>query len=273
MANPQRLRYRGMDLREELVTPQMAHAYLAKNVGNRKLQKSAVARYASDMEAGNWEDKPIAICFDENGQLGNGQHTLHAITASGKPQYLLIAENVRRRAIAMMDVGQKRTINDIAHFVGEDFNSPRAAVVRIMVAGSPQSAGRARDTFSQLLEAHQFYQEAIDFAFAAGGRAKHKGINAVTQSVAAMAWYTKDRDRIAEFMDCLRTGNIKSADDMAAIRLREVILKPSNGCGTSIRQDQFRKTVSALEHFLNRKGASKLYGRDADIFPYPKMEA
>lgn len=272
MTYVQKLHYRGMDLMVVLVTPEIAHAYLAKNVGNRKLQKSAIANYAADMQSGNWEDKPLAICFDEAGQLGNGQHTLHAIIASGKPQYLLIAENVRRRSIAMMDIGQKRTINDIAHFVGEDFNGPRAAVVRIMLSKAV-SGRHAGFTFSRLLEAYQFYQEAIDFAFSIGGKSKCKGINAVTQSVAAMAWYTKDRDRIAEFMEALRTGCIKSADDdMAVIRLREVMLKPANAGGLLVRQDQFRKTVSALDHFLNRKGAMKLYGRDPDIFPYPQME-
>lgn len=171
----------------------------------------------------------------------------------------------------MMDVGMKRTLSDIGHFIGEDFGQTHAAVARILTHGRAERS-RGADSFSKLLEAYQFYKEAIDFAFSAGGKGKVTSVNAITQSVAAMAWYTRDRSRIAEFMQCLRTGNVNGRDDNAAIRLRELFIKGST-TGASIRVEQFRKTVSALDHFLNRNSATKLYGRDADIFPYPKMEA
>ena len=266
LVQTQLLQLGSIELISKWVTPEAAKIYLSLNVGNRFLNKRAVARYTEDMKMDAWAVKPVAICFDEDGNLGNGQHTLHAIIKSGKPQLCLIAYNVPRKSIAMMDVGQKRTISDIATFVGIDFNSPRASVVKILINATPSTT--QAPSFQQLCDNHDLYKDAIDFVFQVTNNAKTTGINAITKAVAAMAWYTKDKNRIAEFLECVRTGDATSKQDSAAIRLREVFLKTTGG-GHAVRWEQFNKTKSALDLFLKKTSASRLYGTEKNIFPYP----
>ena len=266
----QTLDFLGTEIWTEIVTPDLAKSFLSRNINNRKMNLRAVARYAEDMSRGAWKIKPVAICFDESGRLGNGQHTLQAIIDSNTSQPLLIARNVPRESIAMMDVGQKRTISDIANFVGSELNSPHAAVVKILLARGVKVNSCTNYSFSQLMDGYEFYKDAVDFAFDAGGTAKRVGVNALTRAVAAMAWYTRDKDRIASFLQCVGKGDVTESSDLAATRLREFFLKTSIG-SSKMRAESFNKAKTALDWFLLGKSPSKLYGSELDIFPYPHV--
>lgn len=255
-----------------VVDPPLATRFLERNHNNRRLRKSVVQRYASDMARGQWRMKPVPICFDQDGNLGNGQHTLSAIVESGTTHYLLIALDVPRECIAMMDSGLNRSIEDISHFVGAELNSPCAAVAKIMHFGRPVTGAKQAMSFDSLYEVYQFHKEAIDFAVNASNAAKVTGINAITRSVVAQAWYTKDRSRLIDFQHCLKTGIPGDPGDVAAIRLRDLFLKGGGTGDNGIRLELFLKTKSALEHFLDRRPVTRLYGTDRDIFPYPKAD-
>ena len=251
------------------VDPELAKKFLERNLDNRKLRTSVVAKYACDMSDGKWQMTPTAICFDCDGKLGNGQHTLNAIVNSGNSQYLLIAYNVPRESIAMMDVGLTRTFQDIAHFVGKDLDSPSAAIAKIMKFGYPANSSKTALSFETVYGVYQQHKDAIDFAILATNAAKVTGVNAITRSVVAMAWYTQDRKRLSEFLECLKTGVTNGKGDTAALRLRDLFMKGGLSVGGSQRIEMFHKTKSALEHFLSRKPISKLYGTDKNLFPYP----
>ena len=52
----------------EIITPQIASEYLAKNTNNyRVLSKSKVDVYAEDMRNGNWQENGEGIAFGEDG--------------------------------------------------------------------------------------------------------------------------------------------------------------------------------------------------------------
>src|SRR5437867_9143900 len=63
----------------EQIGPDKAREYLERNNCNRPYKIRTAEQYARDMIAGKWRLKPIPLCFDENGDLINGQHTFHAM--------------------------------------------------------------------------------------------------------------------------------------------------------------------------------------------------
>ena len=65
------------------ITPEMANKLLVFNTDNRKLNTSAVERYAQSLSAGKFTMSNDMITFDKDGVLTNGQHRLHAVKQSG----------------------------------------------------------------------------------------------------------------------------------------------------------------------------------------------
>ena len=86
----------------EWITPEQATTYLGLNTRNRHINIRIVAKYAHDMNKGQWQMAGEPIKFAEDGSLLDGQHRLHAIIstcltvpmlvvrglASGKPRGL-----------------------------------------------------------------------------------------------------------------------------------------------------------------------------------------
>lgn len=256
------LKYGSMTLTVEIVTPVIAKEWLQQNHQNRRLREVAVAQYAKDMQDGNWERKPVAVCFDEMGNLGNGQHTLNGIVESGTSQELLVARNVPRQAIAMMDRGLNRTLTDVAKFLGAEIDGRRASIARVMNWGPKTTTGQS---FNALLEAYQEHADVIDFVCEAGPRVA--GVNAVVLAVCAKALYTQDREKIRRFIHVLHTGMTAGGHESAAIRLRDFSRSQRGSNATAFRDELYNKTMSALAHFLEGKGMSKLYGTSVDLFP------
>ncbi len=65
------------------VTPEMAAAWLTKNVKNRKISHKHKAQYVRDMKSGNWRITGDAIRFDNKSNLIDGQHRLQACIDAG----------------------------------------------------------------------------------------------------------------------------------------------------------------------------------------------
>lgn len=259
------LEYAGMLLTVEMVTPEIAADWLKSNKANRRLRTRVYKGYARAMEKGNWHAKPVALCFKKDGTIGNGQHTLHAIVESKKPQLLLIARNVSDEAIASMDVGLTRSITDIANFLQTDMGKSQAAIARILEYGVQDTERRS---WEEVYSAYRKHEDAIDFALG-NSREKQIGMNAAVLSVVARAWHTQDRNRVAEFLRVLDTGVCHGDADTAAIRLRD-FLRSIRGSSTKLRLESYRKTQSALWSFLQYQPMTKVYGTERELFPIPE---
>lgn len=266
--SPNLMMYGQMRLSVELVRPETAAKWMKiDNVRNRRIRKAAVSQYARDMRTGQWHLKPVAICFCEDGTLGNGQHTLSAIIESGEPQLLLIARNVPASTIAVMDVGLRRTIADISHFVGGEVSSREAAVARVIEYGAGDCERRS---FSELYDAYKKHQIAIDWVIQRS--AKSFGFSAASLAVYARASYHDDLYRIEEFLEVIKSGIVTSDADSAAVRLRDYCRSTSKSGSRDGRVEMYRRTESALHAFLRRKPMSKLYGTEKELFPIDKDE-
>jgi len=271
----------GMSLAVELVTPQRARALLSHPSNkNRRLSKDAVNKYTMDMLNDAWETIPHAICIMADGSLGNGQHTLHAVIASGKTLSLLVARNVPESVIAKMDVGKSRSINDIAHFYGDNFGQKKATIAKTCEygfaatkkGGLKSATGLEGDglSYDAALRLYESHQEAVDWAFelcGIGSASKSvKGLGAVPAGLLARASYTCDRSRLAEFVTVFRSGVATTDTDSAAIRYRDYVLESDAMSGWSAIADTYGRLTNALRYFVERKPLAKLYMAKTEFF-------
>ncbi|MBB4963026.1 hypothetical protein [Saccharothrix violaceirubra] len=121
----------------ELVTPERAHADLRNGrPNNRKISRATVAGYVRAMQHGEWRsDNGVAIKYNQDGLLIDGQHRLSAVCEYGEPVEMLVAYNVPDEAMATIDYGRGRTIADLLTIESKtDHSVVVAAVARRVYA-------------------------------------------------------------------------------------------------------------------------------------------
>ncbi len=99
--------------KHEDIVPTKAHEYLAKSIGNRKLNQDYVLTLAIAMESGKWDDSASEIVFDEDDALIDGHHRLHAIISYGQSVRMLVKRGVSKSARGIIDTGRTRNIRDL----------------------------------------------------------------------------------------------------------------------------------------------------------------
>lgn len=95
------------------VTPKLAEEWLKRNVNNRKLDRSLVARLAADFSSGHYTQTHQGAAFDTDGNLVDGQHRLHAIVASGVTVRMLVTRGLKPEARAKIDTGNARSLPQV----------------------------------------------------------------------------------------------------------------------------------------------------------------
>lgn len=98
----------------KLITPDYAKKLLGNGKLNRDLRKGKIAKYAQDMQSGNWfAETGEAIKIGKSGKLIDGYHRLNAVTEANVAIYFTIAYDVPDEAMAYLDTGSARTARDI----------------------------------------------------------------------------------------------------------------------------------------------------------------
>lgn len=102
-----------MNTRLETITPQIAAKYLSRNSpNNRRIKRAHVEMLARDMANGEFRTTHQGIAFDENGELIDGQHRLHAVMMSNTSVKMLVTRGCERNVLMAVDRGAARTIHD-----------------------------------------------------------------------------------------------------------------------------------------------------------------
>jgi len=96
----------------QIVTPELARAWLSSNTDNRPIKATQVNRLAEDMRLGRWTLTPDAISFDINGTITNGQHRLAAIVQSGVTVTVMVARGLPLESFQSTDQGCSRSVAD-----------------------------------------------------------------------------------------------------------------------------------------------------------------
>lgn len=100
------------------ITPTDAADMLARNSTNRPINKNSVARYAREMETGEWMENGQTILIGSNNQLLDGQHRLTACVRSNTPFKAIVIGGLTPTTMLTIDTGRSRTASDILGIFG-----------------------------------------------------------------------------------------------------------------------------------------------------------
>lgn len=205
------------------ITPELAKQWLERNIeNNRGIRPQVVDAYARDMAAGRWHITGDPIRFDEDGNLIDGQHRLHAVIKSGVPITSCVVRGIRREAFFVIDSGIRRTMGDEFTFAGEKNAIALAAAIHqlmryernIMDKGTSLKATRAE--YMEELERHPEIRDSIHF----GQMTK----NILRHSIGTALHYLfsrKDKVLADEFFIKLAQGtNLEDDDPIYMLRER-----------------------------------------------------
>jgi hypothetical protein len=87
-----------LTIKVEIITPESAAGYLAKNDRNRRQKETTLDAYARDMLAGKWRLTHQGIAFDDKGNLIDGQHRLGAVLRAKVPVEMLVMRGFPSKA-------------------------------------------------------------------------------------------------------------------------------------------------------------------------------
>lgn len=258
------------------VTPKLAEELLGQNVElNRRLNRTLVDRYATDMRNGDWnEDNGETLKLSRDGTLLDGQHRLSAVIESGRTMRFLLVRNVDTEALATVDTGKSRSFADVLHMAGQADARRVAATAKYVWHhdnGSMLSSGRAvsHALLAKVLERHPGLPEAV-----AEVHAYKSGLQpaSVLAFVYALAKEGHPR-RAAQWLAMVQEGeDLKKTD--AAWHLRDRLLHARSGRGA---REQLRipyvaaLVIKAWNATLASEAVRRLdwttEGRTAEPFP------
>ena len=117
----------------ELVTPEMAAAWLGRNTNNRHKRIARIERLARKLLAGRWTVTHQGVAIGADGTLYDGQHRLEAIVRSGVAVWMLVVRNLSPEARGDIDTGEKRLTNDnLAIVDGTPISNADAAIANTL---------------------------------------------------------------------------------------------------------------------------------------------
>jgi len=248
------------------VTPDVAIRWLENaNPNNRAVSDAHVARLARDMSEGRWILTHEGIAFDPQGRLLDGQHRLWAVIESNQPVEMHVFFNLTPEALMVINTGKPRSLADVLRISGSGAGCREVSVLRAMLGGLKGPAALSGPEAAERLKVHHC---AIDFALSVLPRAWHIS-DAITRAVMARAYYSADRNRLAEFGRMMTSGVVPQADCTSVILLRQY-LQANAGWTWSERRERYAKTERALASYLKGQTIVKLYAATQECFPLPE---
>lgn len=202
----------------EVIGPEQATKYLARNENNRPLRRATVIRYAEMMRRGQWKLTHEAVAFDTNGELKNGQHRLAAVIESGATVQMTVTRGIDPSTFEVIDSGVKRSIGDRLHQMGTPYYTFGAVALRyiLLYKSVPDLRWVGRDVQSlvndqDIMRAAESFGD--DLLLEAGNAAMKAGAPDVgvsrTAAMAAYILFTEadpERAKLPDFWDGLVTG-------------------------------------------------------------------
>lgn len=208
------------------VTPTMAARWLKSNFRNRPVAEDVVKAYARDMATQRWMPTHQGIAFNEQDQLIDGQHRLHAIIKCGLTVRMMVTfglpvqiAGTEMTTMDCVDRGRTRTVADqlkIQHGFkqGTVIASVTASLAFLCVGERVR-----RLSVGQTLDIYRLFQPAMEWILAA--RSKEAGLKSAGVLAAFVFAHTVTGDE-QQRLDRLNTG--RDVDSSPAIRLLRELL-------------------------------------------------
>lgn len=141
------------------ITPKLAREWLEDfNTNNRPIKKSAVRRYALDMEKGSWHlETGESIKFASDNILLDGQHRLMAIVKSNISVPMLVVTGLDKDTFKVLDTGINRSASDVFNVEGVSYSSQLPAVINVYTQLKNNSYSNIKNklTNQRLLEVYE----------------------------------------------------------------------------------------------------------------------
>ena len=170
------MRKTNLQVRLQLVTPQVAKNYLEYNKGNRKVSEKNLYFLTNQMKNDNFLENGESIVFDRDGVLKDGQHRLEAIVKSGKSYYMPIVTGVDSLTMATYDTGKRRNASDVLELSG--FKSSSAIAALILAINSFHNNSKRSKMSSNIYKGGLTNQQVLDYCQDNYDWLKHVNANA-----------------------------------------------------------------------------------------------
>lgn len=137
------------------LTPALASVLLERNPANRKINETAVERYAYEIMGGRWVFNGEPMIISDTGELNDGQHRCAAVVKAGKPIDVILIIGVPRETRTTLDQGRARTAGDYLSMEGHIYTNNLAAAAnyawQYRNRGQISNGGSAKATKSEVL--------------------------------------------------------------------------------------------------------------------------
>lgn len=155
------------------ITPHLAqHILDTMETGNRKRSPKKVKDYATAMRENAWTVTGQTIIFSKSGKLLDGGHRLLAVSQSGKKIRTLAVFGVEDWAFSFLDIGRKRTNQNVLEAMGVAHAGPVSAAIRWLdiLTTDPHDRGRdmSNEQMRSLYDTHYKDNTWFDEAVALG---------------------------------------------------------------------------------------------------------
>lgn len=225
-----------LSLKIEIITPEMARAYLNTSVGNRVIKQDILRGLVSYLKNDTFKVNGETIVFDSEGSLMDGHHRLEAVAAAGVPAIFIVVRGVERSTWTTMDSGTARSLGDVFRIEGiPNYNSISSVVagtyamrnnkIGTNTLGAGNKLKRDGLTRDDALGLYYKYEDTWQLAVRTGISLRNKlpGYFNVKEvgviSAYLIIFLHHDAKRVTEFWDLVATG------DGIYASLRNVFLK------------------------------------------------
>lgn len=256
------------------VTPAMAKKWLEQNTNNRRLVQQRVDKIAAMIERGLWRISHQGVAFYEDDTLADGQHRLSAIVKANKSVQVLVVYGLKKEANEVIDGGglKPRTLADNLVFEGKGVAQFQISTYRSLLKEYRRQQVDGLTWNADVPNTHDFatfcdvMKLAVDFAVPVRPR-RDVACSHVYAAVAA-AWFTKDRDRLSEYLEVYNSGICRNDEDQPALAMNRHVMARRARTSTAEGLEMFRKACCSIRNFIDRHPIAHLQpGKESFSIP------
>lgn len=244
----------------QLITPDLAKGYLAKNTHNRNVQQSHVQALADAMRKGRWQITHQGIAFSEDGVLLDGQHRLLAVVESGVSVSMQVTMGLSSEALFGIDTNKVRTVAQNVQLQGYKYAKAVTAwtnVVKVLLLGGTERTWNTED----VLRIYDESTEIIQMAVSIPGLAQQPASIGAAYLFAA----PKNPQRIHQFFSAVLSG-VGLGANSPELSAHQYYFS-SNKRGTDKRWEACAKLLRCAQAYLEGTAldARHIYASDGTV--------
>lgn len=255
----------------EIITPEVAKAYLKHNTRNRNPLRARFHQYADDMTHNRWQLNGDTIRFDVDGTLLDGQNRLLACIKSGIPFVTLVVRNLPREAQDVMDIGAPRSAYQIATIHGIQNANLASGIARLVVWYEDHShsfSSTAQPSKPEVVDWITRHTPDGELARLCSIAVEVSNKNLGSPSIAGFCLYVFskiDAEKACLFFRELIEGGMSNTQP--TFHLREKLLRAAAGRNKPTRFELMAYYIKAWNHYIRGRQLGRLLYLQSETFP------